>query len=159
MSAYIVDNEHIRVLVWAGLQFKAYGPLRWLVPNPEQSSSVGVITSFGITTRDLTRKSAETVGQMLYDQNARSVNHRYDDDDLAIYDHGAPACTSWSPVDILKAISGYEYQSCETPDWPESEAFWFCYMLRKQVMGHLPGYDDGPWSITTETAPAATATR
>jgi hypothetical protein len=47
----------------------------------------------------------------------------------------------------LKAISCYEYQSCEHPGWRKSEAHAFCEALRDMAIGCLPGYDDAPWEI------------
>ena len=52
-----------------------------------------------------------------------------------------------SPVAVLKAISCYEYQSCEHPGWHTSEARQFCSVLRDHMISMLPGYDDAQWEI------------
>lgn len=53
----------------------------------------------------------------------------------------------FSPVEILKAIDCFDYQSCETGDWRETEAYAFCQSLRDDMIGRLPGYSDAAWSI------------
>jgi hypothetical protein len=51
------------------------------------------------------------------------------------------------PVDVLKLISCFEYQSCEHAEWEESEAFAFCKSLQSKMIGLLPGYDQAKWSL------------
>jgi len=157
MSAYVVHPEHIRVLVWAGIHFTHPGSdLTWYVPNPEEVIyQEGVKTQFGRTYRQLNRRTAETVGQLLLDENVRSVNYRYDEGETYIYKHDKPVHTNWSPVEVLSAIACYEYQACETPEWQYSEARTFCDALRSALVAKLPGYDKAPWGIGPETLPAA----
>lgn len=52
---------------------------------------------------------------------------------------GAPILT---PVQTLKAISRFEYQACEPPEWEFSEAHAFCRALESEAIRNLPGYDD-----------------
>jgi hypothetical protein len=52
-----------------------------------------------------------------------------------------------TPVEVLKLISCFEYQSCEHPDWDESEAYAFCEALRHRMIDMLPGYDAAPWGL------------
>lgn len=157
MSAYIVHTEHIRTLVWAGLNYTRPGShMTWHAPDPENAVSPETVqSSFGRHYRQLTQDSAETVGQILLDENVRSVNHRYDEDEGYVYDHAAPADRRWTPVEILKAIDCYEYQACETPEWNTSEAHAIITALRDTLGRTLPGYDNGPWEITPESRPYA----
>lgn len=156
MSAFIVGNEHIRTMIWAGLHHSHPSVLRWAVPNPEDTPTPeGIETHFGRTLRALTPETASTVGQLLLSENARSVNHRYDEDEHFVYDHGKPASTAWTPVEILSALACYEYQSCETTDWHESEARAICEAIRGSLVRSLPGYGEGPWEITKESTPVA----
>lgn len=99
------------------------------------------------TRRQLTRGTAGAVGAMLLGQNRRTVDCRYDESDIEQpYTH-APS-SARSPAALLKAIDRYEYQSCETPDWEQSEAARFCQELRAHVIRQLPGYDQADtWPI------------
>ena len=53
----------------------------------------------------------DVVGQLLVDANAASVNHRYEEDNAYVYAWQRPRHTDWSPVELLGAIAGYEYQA------------------------------------------------
>jgi hypothetical protein len=52
------------------------------------------------------------------------------------------------PVIVLKAIACLEYQSCEHPDWPTSQARQFCQELRERCIDRLPGYEQAPWGLS-----------
>lgn len=156
MSTFVVTVEHIRAMVNAGLEME-YGPLSWKIRSmteeererayqpgapwgPEAQEIVSRIL------RELTPATAEAVGAMLLAENRRSVDHRYDEDELEdVYTH-APS-SEREPVEILKAIACYEYQSCESPRWDESEAYNFCQALRRDVVRRLYGYDEAEWEI------------
>lgn len=167
MSAFEVDHAHIDALVTAGLEWTSHldGPLRWMVapeshPDYERAFQAGQPWGPGCEQvmrdcqRQLTRETAEQTGAMLVAENRRSVNHRYDEDELeAIYtfaklptSHGAP-----SPVVIVGALSCYEYQACETPDWRQSEAYAFCDALRHRAIDRMVAMLAGErttWEIT-----------
>lgn len=138
MSAFVVNDEHIDALLTAGLVWgeKTFGPISWDWPAPSDQPPA------------LTRETADAVGLMLLSENVRSVNARYrEQDEVGPYRFqrlpGKP-----DPVVILKAIDCLEYQSNETTDWPESEAFAFCAAMRYRAIRELPGYDNGPgWNI------------
>lgn len=133
MSAYVVDRDTIHTLVAAGVQ---------------------VVTLDG---NRIDREYASQAGQALLDECVRSVSHRYPNDDLGElpgsydaetipgteqemtiaqwltpYRYVAPA----EPVNreqAADAISTYEYQSCEHPDWDESWSHAYCLSLRTQL--------------------------
>ena len=92
---------------------------------------------------------------MLVDENAASVNYRYDEDDAYIYAYQQPQHTTWTDVEILKALDCYQYQSCEHPAWRDSQAHAFCRALEGRLIQALPGYDDAPWAISRLDTPAA----
>lgn len=145
MSAYVVSKEHIDCLVDAALtrqydcDFQYYYGDQW---------------------HRVDTSSANELGAMLWTENIRSVCARYDDCDLG--DLPGPVPTPKpdayrhnhipfpvNPIVALKAIACYVYQSCETDDWEESEAYAFCQALKDHMIGLLPGYEDGPgWDIT-----------
>jgi len=148
MSAFIVDAEHIHVLVWAGLNIR-YGPLRWRASDPTMPG--------GHHWRELTADTVDPTGQMLLDANIASVNHRYaENNGPAIYTWRTPRHRRWSPVELLKALNCYDYQASEPDDWEQSQAHAFVQELQGALIGQLPRYDDADtWGITASSEPAA----
>jgi len=144
MSAFVVDKAHINVMVNAGMVTR-YGRMTWY-HNGER--------------HELNYNNASAVGQMLMDECIKSVSARYADCDVTslpgradseylipfqhITDYHLP-----SPVQILKLISCYEYQSCEHEEWESSEAKVFCEALRHLTIYRLPGYEEAKWEWTT----------
>jgi len=86
-------------------------------------------------------------GQALVDQNYRSVNHRYHEDAEPYQFRWRPFLPRLSPVEIIKACNCYRYQSCETPDFKETEAYAIMTALRERAIIHLPGYEEAAWEI------------
>ena len=155
MSAFIVSKAHIDALVQAGLTSGYGSTLRWRHEGHE---------------RKLSPDTADVVGAMLWAENVRSVEHRYEHvaagELPGTYVTEAPVegvepveLPEWiqsyqfarvrrlEPVEILKAIDCYEYQSCEHEEWDESEAHTFCNELRMVTIGRLPGYDEAKWEF------------
>lgn len=52
------------------------------------------------------------------------------------------------PVQALKAILCLDYQSCELPDWYQSEECQFLQRVLRVAIGALAGYEDADWEIT-----------
>jgi hypothetical protein len=142
MSAFVLPHEHIHVLLWGALR-AGRGRVCWHYDNP---------TRLG----ELTEGQASAVGQMLVEANVASVNYLYNATDTAgTYRYQRPVHTDWSAVELLKALSCYEYQSCEAPGWENSSAHRLCRVIERELIASLPGWATGPWSITTATASAA----
>lgn len=141
MSAYLVRDEHINVLVHALDEY-----------STDHYVHIQSTVSYDLPL--LGKEAKDRVGQILRDENVRSVNERYDDDRMVFYQYAAPA-HDFSPVEILKAIDCYEYQSCESKTWPTSPAASIIAGLRSLAISRLPGYDDASWDITKSTAPIA----
>lgn len=92
-------------------------------------------------------------------ENLTAVEYRYDLTSAAMdafgidNDEYARACMDAMPdptlstVAKLKLLHAYEYQSCEAPDWAESNARRLCDDIRYTLIARLPGYDNAPWSI------------
>jgi hypothetical protein len=141
MSAFIVDRGHVRFLIDAGLRL------------PPRLYEGNTLSWRG---QELTRENASAVGLMLWDECRRSVAYRYHDEPEADlpgpmsdgprfgYAH-SPSPLKINPLAVLKAISCYEYQSCEHPEWKSSEAHAFCDALRLCAISCLPGYEEAPW--------------
>lgn len=153
MSAFVVSKSHIDAMLRVG-RGRSPNYLSWYHNE-----------SF----HELTIDNADEVGQMLLDENVRSVSCRYPDD--GITELPGPTGAGWvipyvfymmgrrpTPVQALKLIKCYEYQSCEHPEWKGSEARSFCEALRSVLISELPGYEEAPWEWEEER-PAEKPTR
>lgn len=98
---------------------------------------------------DISRKNASEIGQKLLDENFRSVNYRYRENDKAErFEYRAVRSDDYSAVDVLKAINCLDYQSCETDDWSESEAWAILDGIKDTMIRNLPGYEASRgWSL------------
>jgi hypothetical protein len=155
VSAFIVDREHVDALVTLAVKGPAAGGYwhgaRWFrtVENMSLADIVGADYS-----------NADTLGQMLWTENVRSIHARYPD---TLEGGTYPGPCDFTPEDVmgytwpmsgrqltaiegLKALDGYEYQACEHAEWPDSEAYRFCDALRRALVSCLPGYSEASWS-------------
>ena len=155
MSAFMVNKEHIDCLVSAALSADHWNRFSYYHDGERH------IVEYA---------EADATGQMLWNENILSINHRYPDTvaNLAacpgkiadaengfVYRYGQlPAPVN--PVVVLSAIACYEYQTCEHPTWEQSAAFAFCQALRRQMIHQLPGYKEAPWSIENRAQYRAT---
>ena len=136
MSAFIVSSAHINAMLRC-----ANRDVCW-------RDAQGAWWTF-------TPVAASAIGAMLLHECIASVQHRYPDvpvDKLpgAIAEHWEPYRYTPlgrvpTPVQGLKLIDCYEYQSCEHPGWLESEAYRFCQALHANLIRRLPGYEEAPW--------------
>ena len=157
MSAYVVDDEHISYLLQAACHLTRNGYHLYYGPYGHDDSI-----------RLLPETVAE-IGVALLAENIASVSYRYPDAALGYltgpvgaidYTYRHSIYVSLKSVDILKAIQGYEYQSCEHPGWQASKARAFCEQLRDFAIDALPGYNDSRyWAVTAETARPSRAVR
>lgn len=150
MSAYIVPKEHIDALVRAGLDAGRNGsPLRWYHNNEGHA---------------LRYDNATEVGKMLWAENVKSLNKRYPDTQESLSGYPGPSDFTPFSVDLyrfegyangsvvpekaLKALHGYEYQTCEHDGWEGSEAYRFVRSLERALISKLPAYDRADtWSV------------
>lgn len=143
MSAFIVDSDHIDLMVSAALDLPGVYTLRWQFPDDPT------------ITREMNEGLSGWVGSMLLAENARSVNHRYSEDELEpVYEFSRVPRSQYDAVTVLKAVSCYEYQSCEHEGWQGSDAQRFCDALRHAAIAKLPGYSDAPWEWSRERVSA-----
>lgn len=54
---------------------------------------------------------------------------------------------------IMRRLHCYDYQACETPDYPESWAAAVMRQIREAAILHLPGYDEAPWGYDAIITP------
>lgn len=110
MSAFLLSNAHIDILVCGAAQ---YG----LERDPGK---------------------LRVLGQLWWTQNNRSVNHRYAErrrhPRYELHTTEAPL----HPVAVLVALCCYTYQSCERPDWEQTEAYRYAGMLEKTILDRHP---------------------
>lgn len=140
MSAWIVSFKHVNTLV-------AYARVHHLT-YVWQDKPVQV------------ELDPARIAKMLYKACVDSVNYRYDEDTTsedfvyaALAESGLPGRMS-----MIKQVGCYNYQSCERPDYEQSEAKAFVnaltLMLREQLglrdgqepYGH-PQYERAPWGL------------
>ncbi len=151
MSAWIVYPDHVNYLVACALD---------LAPD-------GFLT-FG-NGKLLTPHTRDEVGQLLMDENVRSVRYHYDRDTfdelpgpvdkagIRDYRHIALEVTV-DPIVLLKQIDCYEYQTCECPDWLTTDAYAFCQVVRTLAETKLPidlrRLERSRWSSRVQLIPA-----
>ena len=140
MSAYIVDRGTIAYLVEAGRHFDtASSPMRWGQLNPVE------------------------VGQMLWDENIRSIEYRYPDtraskdypgapcgDSLRYSEHRVPPGATFTVPQVIMTAKCFAYQSCETDDWERSEAYSYIEELKRLAVESLAGDEDTQWGAPSE---------
>lgn len=154
MSAYIVNLEHIAYLVQAGTAAEIgmrLSTLSWARNGERATLSAGDC------------EQAQRVGQMLWDENIKSVQARYPRDAVSelpgpvdcsfLYPkQGEPRFDIFEPVQVIKACDCYGYQSCEHQEWATSEAKAYIDALRCHAWSALDGYDEARWGppLTTD---------
>ena len=159
MSAYVVSRSEIRFLVEAAFRMpERHQCLSWFwnVNRREYTMDRAQL-------KPADYREAARVGQMLWDENIRSVLHRYPQDtretmpgpigeDFAYDRHENPHSENFAPERVIRVIHRLDYQSCEHPEWPESEAYAFLQALERAAVNRvLDGYEeahgDGCWDV------------
>jgi hypothetical protein len=120
-------------------------------------SHVTALAVYAARNRILGCTDANEIGQMLHAENVRSVNYRYDETTPPSFELCEwAAFQPFALAQIIKAARCLDYQSCEHPGYPQSEA---AKMLQAITAGHpsrdMVGYDDAEWEITPPAASAA----
>ena len=132
MSAYIVSEKHIDVLVWAAFHYAESDLFAYYHNN------------------DIERvKSPNRIGTTLLNENIRSVNTRYGEDTpYCIYQYRRPKDNSLlTPAQVFRACDCYEYQACETHDYHSTKAASIIDGIRRNTIRKVPGYDNAIWGI------------
>jgi hypothetical protein len=143
MSAYIESKAHFDAIIATAIDLGGYNrEAGWYVEGKGWTY--------------ITRKTADAVGQILLDENIKSVQYRY---------HDEPVDTLPGPVNLVRtyvyepgriltipelflALDGLEYQSCEHPGWEASEAKAIVNGIRSHAWHNLPGYEAADtWSV------------
>jgi hypothetical protein len=146
MSAYLVGNDHLDLMVSAGLK------------------GVGLDATLGVFHGDRwhyfdRHEHADLLKRTLHEANIASVNYRYKEftteatrpyngADITPY-LGTPVIP-WGHV--LGALRCFEYQSCEHPEWGESLAKAIVDRIRHKVCQAITDEADGMWHWEREDA-------
>jgi hypothetical protein len=154
-----VSKAHIDFMVSAGLD-RRRNVLRWYDVDPAQEMEEdcyqegswigpGALRWHQEHARELRLDTADRVGQMLWVENQRSVNHRYAEQELEEFYTFKEVARPHPPDVILNACACYVYQSCEHPGWWRSEARQFVFALEKYAISRITEKSKG-WSIDEE---------
>lgn len=139
MSAYIVSNETITAIV-QGLQRKEFSSS---LTDPETMQQYNA------------RTNPQMVGQILLNQNYKSVNYRYNEDakprkftmTYRVDEKGYR--DDYTLAEIYGSIRCYTYQACENPEWHDSEIDYTLRALKDDLaekMAEKLG-EEMPWGI------------
>lgn len=141
MSCFLVGSDHIQYLVQAAKKYEACCK----------------IAGEFVSMRNASDDQCQRLCTMLHEANAESYAYRYADNESVQRDvRGArenPVAWEDNPfrhveaTQTLKALRCYEYQSCERPDWRESDAFLNYVQIMHAAIAHLPGYDKAAWGV------------
>lgn len=132
MSAFICDEYHISAL--AVYATRARQP-NYLYHNGEC----------------IYLDNDQQIAQVLYDQNLRSVNARYNEQTDAAFTFDRMAAyliDRHTPVEMIKAAHCYDYQACETEDYRDTLAHAIIKYIISKAIRALPGYEKAEWGLT-----------
>jgi hypothetical protein len=81
----------------------------------------------------LDRNNAAAVATELFAQNVRSVDVRYDEENDSRFNY-KPTYKKVSDKKVSRLIDSLEYQSCETDDYYQTNAYCILCRMRKQLL-------------------------
>ena len=94
------------------------------------------------------------LGQLLWDENRLSIEHRYPDTagdkfeatwgDCEYGEHAPSVHTTINPAQVVQSCRCFEYQACEHPGWESSEACAFVRALERSAVSAMLS-DDLDW--------------
>ncbi|MEU4806424.1 hypothetical protein [Actinosynnema sp. NPDC023587] len=123
MSVFVVSMAHIDLLVNAALQ-------------------LGILH---------TRSDADDAGTLLWNENYRSVNHRYGETNQAPRYLATIVTARFRPAAVAKAVNTYLYQISECPGWQSNDAYAWCMALRAAAESTMLADDLAPVMGSTGT--------
>jgi hypothetical protein len=104
------------------------------------------------------RVDPDAQGRMLWEENVKSLRHRYPTDsdahrafDAQVSGYSFAEYVGVKPGPIGCLADFYDYQACERPTWRDSDAFLALAELRVQLARRLPGAEAAPWGVTDES--------
>lgn len=147
MSAFVCGPDHIRQIAI----FAALPPTRGI--RREYNVDPRFVPDSGRFYKAETHELASHYAEILYQENVRSVLHRYPADNRSDYllrcrvtrQHVNQHQPSTS-VEIIKLCACLDYQSCETDDYRTTLAHDLLEQIKQAAIYELPGYEDAPWT-------------
>jgi hypothetical protein len=135
MSAWIVSEDHIDALVCGA-----------------------IVHNVPFDGKEVTAQNATEVGQALWEENHKSINHRYAHHGITpTPEYRFIGETTLKPEWLFKQAACYNYQTCEHPGYRESAAKRFVEDLTHAISEAMDvpvdmirasrEYDNGPWGI------------
>lgn len=150
MSAFIVDDGHIDVLVSAAF-FAGPHPIPLqirYIGGETRDEKVGIYITCENGHPQKLEWTRSQLGQLLVNENYNSVNFRYNQKEQPHpYSYQKPKCQR-SPVEVIKLVHGYEYQTCEHEGWRGSAAYQVCETLVRQSCHKLATYNNSDWTVS-----------
>jgi hypothetical protein len=114
MSAFLLGDDHLRLLVQAGIKWQN-------VTEPDELMA------------ELLRTNLESV----------ACRYKQSEEIVEVPEY-FPVVSRLEPVVILKAILCYQHQSCEHPEHCNAKAWIFVEDLLRAAIANLPGFNDAP---------------
>lgn len=131
MSCFIVSARHISALIQYAL-------------SPKRRERVfHSFYRYNVQTGE--DWTPQELGALLQAENTKSWNARYREAVEPAFQFTRAA--ELSPVEILKAVQCYEYQSCEHDGWEGSDAHKIARLIYETAVGELPGYEQASWGL------------
>ena len=146
MSAYILEKAHIDYMLgYLTHRNNCQGTI-FYVPNKEAEDGWDRFEAILGESQDTSK-----LGQILVDQNYRSVNARYNENQVpppyTYTRQVGQGPDDFEPLQVLKACDCYDYQACKTDDYHTTQAAWIVDIIRKAAIRDLPDYHDAEWHI------------
>lgn len=110
----------------------------WIVQNGHIDVLVNALVQFDVVAKDLGADGYRSLGQKLWHENHLSVNYRYDENTATPGYQLHTTEADLDPVAVLKAIGCYDYQTCEHPGWDDSEARTLTGRLHDAILDRHP---------------------
>lgn len=133
MSAFIVSHDHINALVTFWAEHCTYGR----TPSTQECQQVGekllsqnISSYFHLYSKE--RMNKELTDNFFFYTFFRKIQHNG---------------KKFTPVEMLKLIHCYRYQSDNHEDAEESEAWKLSDIMLSQATSMLPGYEQAEWGI------------
>lgn len=140
MSAYLVSPIHLDVIVSYFATVTRQSDQLWCTINGQYTY--------------LDKTNAEHLAYILWRENVRSVNNRYQEhnsDETYVFTSYPYIRDLYKAEEIACALDCLEYQSCEREDYHQSEAWNNICMMRKHLLRELAEQelgDNTPWEIS-----------
>lgn len=124
------------------------------IVDPEQIKGI-LITYNSLQYKPLALLELENMAKVLYAENVRSVNYRYNEKTKTKEDFNFSFYPRLSIIQAIKFCDCLGYQSCERPDYEKSKAYHLLNKIRVCLYSALlqqskelnAQYDSAMWSL------------